>query len=598
MPVENDEYRKLTDDEIEARLKSALRDELDTSAEFGELVEKQLSAEAKTLAQNQEQALERVYEAAYLSDASGKELDKLVEIIGLERRSASSSTGTVKLSRSTPPKFNYTVPKGEVVQTGGTNSIQFETTQVGALEQIDSFESGTLDKWGGDVSSFSVNNGSLQIPSSANLSIYTENSEYRIGTTFVFSVNCGDGSSFGIQFGYQDQSNYYECEIDQASQDLYLRLVTEGTEDSISTNNSAEIPTGEIYVEVTWGLYEDHTAEIYSTKERDNLLCSVSLNENTGWTAAPLSLSSADSDTSSSIHSVSTRAVHLNVEAVGSGPETNVGPRSISQFEGNPEGIESVTNPVATGNPDFVDTEGLQFVLGEQRETDEQLRERAYDSTSIGGAATASALDAELKKIEGVRSVKLNRNRESTETNGLPGHSFEAVVYGGTDQDIGRTIFETASIDSHDVGGVNGTKASYIVNTDVVNGTEEINWSRPERLTLDITLDLVVGDNYVGENEIRSIVAEYIGGTGLDGKFINGLSVGEDIYRAVLLREIVGPDETGVWEVDNVTIDKSGDGTDDITTTSSGAEVLSVGDSQVAVTNARDGSITINTTQK
>lgn len=598
MPIQDDGYRKLTEEEIKARLKNNLQAKLDTSAEAGDLVESQLSAEAATLAQNQERALERVYEAAYLADASGAELDKLVEIIGLERKSATSATGTVKLSRDTPPKFDYTVPRGEIVQTGGTNSISYETTQLAALREIDSFEAGTLENWAGDVSAFSVISGSLEIPTEANRSIRTKDEDYRIGTTFSLSLNCGSGSSVGIRFGRQDQSNYYECEIDQAAQDLHLRLVTEDTEDSISTNNSAEIPAGNIYVEVTWGLYDDHTVEIYDTKERENLLCSVSLNEDTGWTAGALSLSSVDSDSTSLVHNVSTRTIHVNIEALATGPDTNVGPRTISEFEGNPDGIEDVTNPVSVGNPELVDTNAVPLVLGEAREGDESLRERAYNSTSVGGAATASALDAELRKIEGVRSVKLNRNREGTEVDGLPPSSFEAVVYGGTDRDIGRTIFETASIDSHDVGGVNGTEASYVINTEIVNGTEEINWSRPDRVELDITLDLVVGENYVGENKIRSIVVDHIGGTGLDGNFVNGQTVGEDIYRAVLLRDIVGPDTTGVWEVDSVTLDKSGDGTDDMTITASGAEVLTVGDNQVAVTNARDGSITINTTQK
>jgi hypothetical protein len=53
-----------------------------------------------------------------------------------------------------------------------------------------------------------------------------------------------------------------------------------------------------------------------------------------------------------------------------------------------------------------------------------------------------------------------------------------------------------------------------------------------------------------------------------------------------------------VWEVDNISIDKDQDGTNDIETTTSGAEVLAVSNNEVALTNARDGSITITTTQK
>lgn len=598
-------YEKLSEEEIKQNLSSELEARLDTTDEPGELVTKQLEAEAATLAKNQEEALERVSRAAYLADASGEDLDKVVDIIGLNRRGSTSATGVVKLWRETPPKSQYTIPKGTEVQTGGTDPIVYEITQLGALRHIEGFENGTLDDWNGDVSSFPVENTTaltedyaLKIPSTANQSITTEADHFKLGSTFSFELACSTGASLGFRFGLQDQSNYYEAEIDQGSQDLHLRLVEDGSESAVSSNNAAEIPTSDVYVEATWGIYDDSSVEIYASKQRETLLCSVSLDEDTGWTAGALSLSSLTGDSTSLVDEITTRAVHLNIEAVDTGTETNVGPKTISETTSTVAGVEEVLNPVATGKPDVLNTEGTPLVLGEERETDEELRDRAYTSTSIGGAATAKAIDAELWKIDGVKSVTLNRNRESETVDGLPPSSFEAVVYGGSDKDIGRTIFETASIDSHDVGGVNGVKASYTVTSQVTNGTEEISWSRPERLNLDIELDLVVGENYVGENEIRSIVTEYIGGTDLDGSFINGLNIGDDIYQAVLSRKLVAPDETGVWEVNDTSIDKSGDGTDDITTTSSGAEVLEVGENEVAITNARNGSITITTTQK
>ena len=60
----------------------------------------------------------------------------------------------------------------------------------------------------------------------------------------------------------------------------------------------------------------------------------------------------------------------------------------------------------------------------------------------------------------------------------------------------------------------------------------------------------------------------------------------------------MNPEETGVWEVDSLKIDADGDGTDDTETTQSGADVLVVENNEVAITNARDGSINITVNDK
>jgi hypothetical protein len=598
MPIENGEYQKLTKEEIQARLETELLEQLDTTAELGDLVTQQLAAEAETLANNQEQALERVHNAAYLEDATGRELEKVVDIIGLQRQPAVGATTVARFSRESPPAATYTIPSGTVVQTGGSDTIEYEATQLGALRYISGFENGTLGDWGGDVSSFSVSNSALQIPATTDVSITTDYTDYKVGTTFSLSLTPGTGATAGFRFGLQDQSNYFECEISETAQDLHLRLVEGGSQTAISTNNSATIPTNEVHVELTWGLHGSSSVALYESEQRDVELCSTQLDADGGWTRGAFSVSSLNGDATSLVDDVTTRAVLLNVQAVGSGPETNIGPTAIQDFKGGVTGVESVSNPVAAGNPELENTNREAFVTGEKEEEDEELRERAFNSTAIGGAATVNALDTALRQVEGVESLTLNRNREGSMVDGMPAKSFEPVVYGGSDEDVAKAIFNTASIDSNDVGGINGTAASYTVTSAVTQDTEVINWSRPTRLDLTIDLNLVVDDTYVGENEIRSIIVDHIGGTGLDGTFTNGLDVGEDIYMAVLGRKIVDPETTGVWEVDSTSVDKDGDGTDDITTTTSGAEILAVNDNEVTIANARDGSITVTTTQK
>lgn len=606
MPVKDGEYQKLTKEEIQERLESNLEAELDTTAQPGDLVTQQLSAEAATLAQNQEEALKRVHQAAYLADATGKELDKVVDIIGLTRNEATSATGTVRLYRETPPTSTYTIPRGATVQTSGSETIEFNLTQSSALRYIEGFENNNLDNWNGDISSFSIlntqemsGNYALEIPATNGVEITTKDENFRVGTTFTADVRPKSGSVKAFRFGKQNDSNYFECVISENAQDFKIRLVKDGTEVALSDNSSATIPAGSTsYLEIRWGLYKPCKAVLYDTSSRNNVVSSVSLDEQPEWESGSFSIASLEGAATTLVDEITTRSVHLNIEADNEGVQTNVGPNTIKTIGTSLAGVESVNNPVATGSPKVLNNKFSPMVLGEETETDKQLRDRAFNSTSIGGSATVNALDSELRSIDGVKALTLKRNREGTSVDGLPPHSFEAIIYGGSDQEVGETIFKTASIDSNDVGGIHGVGSSYTINSSVTNDDEVINFSRPKELNLDIDLTLIVDENFVGEKETQSLIANYIGGTDKDGEFINGLDVGEDVYESVLKRKIVDPEETGVWEVDTLSIDKDGDGTDDTETTVSGAEVLAVSDNEVALTNARDGSIEITTTTK
>lgn len=607
MPLNsNGDYVRYTQDELQRRLKQELGDRLPADATAGGLVAKQLEAEAEVLAENQEKALQRVHDAAYLQDAEGKELDKVVDIIGITRRQPTSATGTIRLSRGTVPKTTYPISRGKTVQTEGENPVEFDITEKGKLAHLDGFEEQNLNNWEGDTSSFSVVASSnmtgsyaLELPASSGVTITTKQSNLGVGATFGAEIRPSSGAKKAVRFGVQDGSNYFECVIDEGAQDLTLRLVEGGTISTANNNNAASIPAATTsYLELEWGLYQDSRAVLYESKNRDVERCSVTLADSTPWSEGGLSVSSLDATATCLIDEVNIRAALLNIEASEKGADTNIPLDQVTVLRDSISGVESVTNPVATGNIEVTDTDRNPLRIGDDKETDENLRDRAYESTNLGGAATVDAIESAIKGIEAVESMKLNRNRESTTVDGMPPSSFEAVVYGGAEEDIANAIFQTASIDSNDVGGVNGTKHTYQVQSDVMGGTEQISWSSPPELTLNIDLALVVDDSYVGDTEIRSLVVDFVGGTDVDSTIEPGLGVGEDLYEAVLKQELIAPQETGVWEVDNMTIDASGDGTDDTQTLASGAEALVVADNEIAITSGRDSSITITTTQR
>jgi len=186
---------------------------------------------------------------------------------------------------------------------------------------------------------------------------------------------------------------------------------------------------------------------------------------------------------------------------------------------------------------------------------------------------------------------------DNTGSGGLPPHSFEAVVFGGSDKDVAEAIFEKKAVTAHDYAGVNGTAVTETVVADTNGQERDITFSRPNAINVDMTLDVVVNDNYIGDDELKDRIVRYIGGILSDGTDTVGLGVSEDVIIDNVRDVVVGADDTGV-----VAFDNSIDGTPLETTPSStvvdGIEVIDIGAVEVAQTDATDTSITINTRQQ
>jgi uncharacterized phage protein gp47/JayE len=82
--------------------------------------------------------LELVYQAAFLDTATGRDLDQVVSLIGVERWTRSVATGEVVFARSTPAPADVFIPAGTLVSTGQPPQLTVETTDAETLR------SGTL----------------------------------------------------------------------------------------------------------------------------------------------------------------------------------------------------------------------------------------------------------------------------------------------------------------------------------------------------------------------------------------------------------------------------------------------------------------------
>lgn len=88
----------------------------------------------------------------------------------------------------------------------------------------------------------------------------------------------------------------------------------------------------------------------------------------------------------------------------------------------------------------------LDADLGQADETDEALRIRRDLELSASGAGTPEALRADLLQVDGVEAVTIFYNdTDTTDAEGVPPHSVEALVRGGENADIFALLRENVA---------------------------------------------------------------------------------------------------------------------------------------------------------
>jgi len=227
--------------------------------------------------------------------------------------------------------------------------------------------------------------------------------------------------------------------------------------------------------------------------------------------------------------------------------------------------------------------------------------ETSLDSTGVqvpNGAWITVEIDTETTGEVDVRL--LDGSGESIAAVSDTDISFQGtgvgIDYGGTNAEIGNTLHENVGLTERLVGGFFGTAVTYTVTDELLADDETYTWSEPNIDDIDLTLDIVVDEAYAGDEAVKSALVEYIGGTDVDGAVVTGTEIGEEVRVDAIRDRVVGPD-LGVRGIASITIDADGDGTDDTTTDANGLRVYEVPDSDVAQTDAVDGSIVLTKTE-
>jgi len=163
-------------------------------------------------------------------------------------------------------------------------------------------------------------------------------------------------------------------------------------------------------------------------------------------------------------------------------------------------------------------------ITGRDVETDVELRIRRAQSVARGAQNILDSIFAEVASVEGVTNVLvLENDTDTTNSEGLPPHSFNVVVTGGADQDIGDAIWLNKPV------GILSFGATPTTVLDSQGISHAISFDRPDIVPVFVRVTTQIDTNVYpagGDDQIRQLIIDYANGLVLpDQRF----GLGDDI---------------------------------------------------------------------
>lgn len=309
-------------------------------------------------------------------------------------------------------------------------------------------------------------------------------------------------------------SSCYSVEyiVAQVKNSTTYTINVEGTSYSYTTSASATVS------EIITGLYD-----VFAAATLDGF--TVENDSNTALIITSTASTSELAITATTYLSVDNVTCVGSIEADEDGAlEAALG--SITIISTPVSGLTSATNPA-------------DLTEGRATETDEELRLRAAQSVQIAGKATVPAITSAIANVSGVSLVSVIENTTMySDADGRPAKSYECVVVGGADADIGETVWDTKP------AGIQTYGNTVVVVTDDNDNEHGVYFSRPVDQYIHVTIEYSLYDEEAfpsgGEDTMKSLITT----AG------NSLSVGED----VIAKRLLGPLYSGISGVGNTTI--------------------------------------------
>jgi uncharacterized phage protein gp47/JayE len=228
--------------------------------------------------------------------------------------------------------------------------------------------------------------------------------------------------------------------------------------------------------------------------------------------------------------------------------------------------IDTILNPDA--NVESIEHLGIKQ-LGEEIETDTNLRYRFSQTTQGAGSSTKAAIKGAILKVPLVGGAEVVENYTEETKDGIPPHSFECFVLSPESQDVlvAEAIFSKKPIGIKSHGDIEVN----IVDADGVEHTVSFSRTIEKKLYVNIAINTNTYFEEDGAEQIKSHIVQYI----------NTLKNGENVYLSSLYGYIYKA--AGVVNVSSLTISTDGStyGTSDIEVASN--EVARISEASIEV---------------
>jgi uncharacterized phage protein gp47/JayE len=131
----------------------------------------------------------------------------------------------------------------------------------------------------------------------------------------------------------------------------------------------------------------------------------------------------------------------------------------------------------------------VDATLGRDLETDPELRVRRELELRGQGKAALEAVRQDVLAVEGVSSCLIFENDTDVTVDGVPPHSFEALVTGGDDNAIRAAIFASKGCGIRTHGNVSGTV------TDSSGQIKTVMFSRPVDVPIYVSVEIAINND-------------------------------------------------------------------------------------------------------
>jgi uncharacterized phage protein gp47/JayE len=581
-------------DEIREFIYADLDDRLDEDPEAldSAVLRSYVDALAATIAEQQEQALQDVHDAAFIDSAEADDLEAVADLVAAQRRETQAATGIQHFSARGRVDQDFTISAGTTVQTSD-GSITFDTERSRTLTFFDGFERlNPLLEYSGDTGAFTRSEAfsaegeaSLKGKSSSVGKITKDGSTFVRGDELratIRNLEGGAGPDRATIVYHDNATEQYQATVDFPFDEL---RIAKGGATKVTKPIDGGVPLDtalELHIDTR--INGDHFVRLYDGGTK---IAEVTFSEQNPKTfAGKIGFRTNNGETF--YDDVAHHRVATDITANTAGTVGNVGKGSLTVMPNPPAGVNSTTNPIPTGDSRRLDTSGTTLVRGEDIESDAEFRTRITEDSE----QKQNPILRRVSNLPTVTSVEIFTNTsDATDAEGRPGKSFEVVVPSNADfVDVAEAIFEEKAFTSNAVGGFAGTSQTQTVTA--FNGQEfDVNFSSAPVTDIGMTLSIVVDETYDGDDALRRRVVDYIGGIRPDGNEAVGTDIGEGIY-VDQIREAV-TDDDGVIGFD----DTNTSFTPSTTTNANGLTIIDIASMNIGEVDGTDGSIVINKTQ-